>query len=446
MDGHPIRGVIMIVVLMALNAIMEAMVTALENVSVLSAEKRASEGERRAKQILSLLKNRSRYITVADLVCISCIAGMAASYLKNLLPALLTALLPLFPEYPAIASVLAGVITVLLIMLVELCSIKIPKRAAFRHAEGYASATVGILRLFMMLFSPFAWFLEVVSSGFLGLFRIKPSEEEKVTEEELLSTVTEAQETGILEAEEAEMIHNIFEFDQKEVNDIMTHRKHVVAVNVDMSLAEAMNFMLEEPYTRFPVYEEALENIVGILHLKDVMALYIDSSAEELRTKTVKDAARDPYFVPDTQSLDVLFKDMQKRKIHMAIAVDEYGQTAGIVTMEDILEEIVGDIQDEYDEEEEEIMPQADGSFLVRGTANLEELSELTGLEVGETEFDTLNGLLISELGHIPLDGERAAIEYNEYLINILETKNKTITLVRMKKLPKAELSEASED
>lgn len=446
MDGHPIRGVIMIVVLMALNAIMEAMVTALENVSVPNVEKRASEGERKAKQILSLLKKRSRYITVADLVCMSCVAGIAVSYLKNLLPALLGAFLPLFPEYPAVASVLAGVVTVLLVMLVELCSIKIPRRAAFWHAEGYASATAGILRLFMVLLSPFAWFLEALSSGFLGLFRIKPSEEEKVTEEELLSTVTEAQETGILEAEEAEMIHNIFEFDQKEVNDIMTHRKHVVAVNADMSLAEAMNFMLEEPYTRFPVYEEALENIVGILHLKDVMALYIDSSAEELKTKTVKDAARAPYFVPDTKNLDALFKDMQKRKIHMAIAVDEYGQTAGIVTMEDLLEEIVGDIQDEYDEEEEEIMPQADGSFLVRGTANLEELSELTGLETGETEFDILNGLLISELGHIPQDGERAAIKYNGYLINILETRNKTITLVRMKKLPKEEISEASED
>lgn len=446
MDGHPIRGVIMIVVLMALNAIMEAMVTALENVSVLNVEKRASEGERRAKQTLSLLENRSRYITVADLVCISCIAGMTASYLKDLLPALLAELLPLFPEHPAFAAVLVGVLTVLLVLFVELCSIKIPKRAAFRHAEGYAFAAVGILRLFMALLLPFAWLLEIISSGFLRMFRIKTSEEEKVTEEELLSTVTEAQETGILEAEEAEMIHNIFEFDQKEVNDIMTHRKHVIAVSADMSLAEAMNFMLEEPYTRFPVYEEALENIVGILHLKDVMALYIDSSAEELRTKTVKDAARDPYFVPDTQSLDVLFKDMQKRKIHMAIAVDEYGQTAGIVTMEDILEEIVGDIQDEYDEEEEEIMPQADGSFLVRGTADLEELSELTGLEIGETEFDTLNGLLISELGHIPLDGERASIEYNGYSINILETKNKTITLVRMKKLPKAEINEASED
>lgn len=443
MDGHPIRGVIMIVVLMALNAVIGAMVTALENISVLNAEKRASEGERRAGQMVSLLKNRSRYITVADLVCIACVAGMTVSYLMDLLPALSAALVPLFPEHPWLAMLLLGVITVCIIMLVELFSIKIPKRAAFRHPEGYAAATMGIFRLIMRLFSPFVWLLETVSSGFLLLFHIKISDqEEKVTEEELLSTVTEAQETGILEAEEAEMIHNIFEFDQKEVNDIMTHRKHVVAVSADMSLTDAMNFMLEEPYSRFPVYEEALENIVGILHLKDVMALYIDSSAEELKIKTVKDAARRPYFVPDTQSLDVLFKDMQKRKIHMAIAVDEYGQTAGIVTMEDILEEIVGDIQDEYDEEEEEIMPQADGSFLVRGTANLEELSEMTGVEIGETGFDTLNGLLIAEMDHIPEDGEYATIKYNGFQVNILETKNKTITLVKMKKLPETEANE----
>lgn len=444
MDGHPIRGVITIVVLMALNAVIGAMVTALENISVPNAEKRASEGERRAGQIVSLLQNRSRYITVADLVCISCVAGMTISYITDLLPALSDALLPLFQEHPSLATLLLGMITACVIILVELFSIKIPKRAAFRHPEGYASATIGLFRLMMRLLSPLVWLLETVSSGFLILFHVKVSDqEEKVTEEELLSTVTEAQETGILEAEEAEMIHNIFEFDQKEVNDIMKHRKHVVAVSADMSLTDAMNFMLEEPYSRFPVYEEALENIVGILHLKDVMALYIDSSAEELKIKTVKDAARSPYFVPDTQSLDVLFKDMQKKKLHMAIAVDEYGQTAGIVTMEDILEEIVGDIQDEYDKEEEEIMPQADGSFLVRGTANLEELSERTGIEIGETEFDTLNGLLIAEMNHIPEDGEYATIEYHGFQINILETQNKTITLVKIRKLPEEEIRKA---
>lgn len=426
MDGHPIRGLIMIIVLMALNAVTEAMITAFDNVSESNAERRASEGERRAERVVSLLKRHRRYITVTDLVCISCIAGITAVYLNCLFPVIKNYVAALLPARQTAQAVLLVVITVLVLMLVELCSIKLPKKIAFKHAENYAYATTGVLRFYMTVLAPFAWVLETVTLGILKLFHIKASElEETVTEEELISTVTEARETGILEEEEAEMIHNIFEFDQKEVNDIMTHRKNVIAVSESMSLKDAMNFMLEEPYSRFPVYEEVMENIVGILHLKDVMGFYMELNEEELKEKTVRDVAREPYFVPDTQSLDVLFKDMQKKKIHMAVAIDEYGQTAGVVTMEDILEEIVGDIQDEYDEEEEDIVPQADGSFLVRGTADLEEVSEITGIEIKEEDFDTLNGLLIAELDHIPADGESATIEYNGFQMDILETKNK---------------------
>ncbi|MGN0506370.1 MAG: hemolysin family protein [Lachnospiraceae bacterium] len=447
MDGHPIRGAIMMVVLMILNAITEAMITAFENVSEANAEKRASEGERKAKLVAYLLRHHRRYITVTDFVCISCVAGMTISYFCGLFPALRTYFMTLLPERQAAAVLFSVAVTVLVVLFVELVSIKLPKKIAFQHAEGYAYATAGLLRFYTIVLAPFAWVTETITHGFLSLFHLKDSEqEEKVTEEELLSTVTEAQETGILEADEAEMIHNIFEFDQKEVNDIMTHRKNVIAVSADMSLEAAMNFMLEEPYSRFPVYEEVMENIVGILHLKDVMAMYMNSSPEELKLKRVKDAAREPYFVPDTQGLDVLFKDMQQKKIHMAIAIDEYGQTAGIITMEDILEEIVGDIQDEYDEEEEDIMPQADGSFLVRGTASLDELSEVTGIKIEEEDFDTLNGLLIAELDHIPEDGEYATIEYNGFRMDILETKNKMITLVRMKKLTESDDEGTSED
>lgn len=447
MDGHPIRSVVVLLSFMVLHAWTEAMITALENVSEANAEKRASEHEMRARWVLKLLRHHRRYITVTDLICIFCIAGMTATYLLGILPALWQRLYDVFFNRSLPTVIAVSVITAVLLLFVENFSIKLPKKAAFLHAEGYAYAMAGLFRAAVVLLTPLAILPETVTAIILGLFHVKDSElEETVTEEELISTVTEAQETGILEADEAEMIHNIFEFDQKEVKDIMTHRRNVVAVRADMSIEEAMNFMLLETFSRFPVYEEVMENIVGILHLKDVMALYMDCSGEELKRRQVRDAARKPFFVPDTQGLDVLFKQMQKKKIHMAIAIDEYGQTAGIITMEDILEEIVGDIQDEYDEEEEEIVKQEDGSFLVRGTAGLEEVAECTGIEIKKEDFDTVNGLLIAELDHIPADGENAVIDYNGFRMEILETKNKMIHLVRMSRLEETEKADSTEE
>lgn len=436
MDGHPIRGLITILVLMIVNAIVSAMVTAFENVSEATAEKRAEEGERRAKLVVYLLNHHRRYITVTDLISVSAIAGMTVTYYRNLLFAMQQQLQN-GDLHNLVRIVLLVLITILSIMLVELLSIKLPKKIAFKHAESYAYSLAGLLRFFTKLLAFPAWVLERVTIGILALFHIKASElEDNVTEEELISSVTEAQEQGILEAEEAEMIHNIFTFGEKEVNDIMTHRRSIVAISEDMTVPEAMDFMLNEPFSRFPVYEESVENIIGVLHLKDVMTLCNSESTEVLSNRTVREVAREPYFVPDTQNLDVLFHEMQKRKLHMAIAIDEYGQTAGIITMEDILEEIVGDIQDEYDEEEEDIIEQPDGSFLVRGMVDLEDLAEQTKMRIDEDDYDTLNGLLISQLNYIPTDNEHPTVFYNGFQIDVLETKNKMIELTRVTRLP----------
>ena len=166
------------------------------------------------------------------------------------------------------------------------------------------------------------------------------------------------------------MIQNIFEFDDKVVSDIMTHRKNMIAVDAEWTLEGAMKFMLGQAYSRFPVYEESAENIIGILHLKDVLKVFVSGSSDKMKQRKVRSITRKPYFVPDTQSIDVLFHDMQKKKIHMAFAIDEYGQTAGLITFEDILEEIVGDIQDEYDHEEEDIIREAEHVYLVKGVTS----------------------------------------------------------------------------
>ncbi|MBP3610764.1 MAG: HlyC/CorC family transporter [Lachnospiraceae bacterium] len=437
MDSIPIRGVIWLVVFLILNAVAEAMVTAFENVSELSVEKRKERGSRKAGLVQYLMEHHRRYVTVTDLLGLLAVSGMAVVYYADFLPYLKNVLQRYFGEQKQIlwGSCLV-LITLAVVLLAELFTVKLPKKVAYKHAEGFAFAFAGILRFCTVLLGPAAWILEAVTVGILKMFHIKASElEDVVTEEELISTVTEAQENGVLEAEEAEMIHNIFDFDAKEVKDIMTHRKNMIAVDAELTLEEAMKFMLSAAYSRFPVYEESVENIIGILHLKDVLKVYISGDKGKMKQRKVRSITRKPYFVPDTQSIDVLFHDMQKKKIHMAFAIDEYGQTAGLVTMEDVLEEIVGDIQDEYDSEEEDILVEAENVYLVKGVTSLADLSEVLELDMTE-DFDTLNGLMVAELGHIPAEGEQFVMKYLNCQMEIVEVKNKMIAMARITKLP----------
>lgn len=434
MDSIPIGGVIGVIALMIFNAITEAMVTAFENVSETAVEKRLEEGGKTAKQVKYLLEHHRRYITVTDLLRLLSVSGMAVLYAACFLPYIKTVLNGFWGEEAhAVAVVILVLAALFFIMLVELFSVKLPKKLAFKRAEKAAFALSGWLHLFVKLFGPAAWFIETVTKGILKLLHINASDmEELVTEEELISTVAEAQESGVLEADEVKMIHNIFEFDDKEVKDIMTHRKNMVAVDADWTLDEAMKFMLNAAYSRFPVYEESVENIIGILHLKDVLKVFISGSTDKMKQRKVRSITRKPYFVPDTQSIDVLFHNMQTKKIHMAFAIDEYGQTAGLITLEDILEEIVGDIQDEYDSEEEDITMETETVYLVKGVTSLEDLSEVLEMDMTDEDCDTVNGLMVTALGRIPSEHETFSMNYKNCRFEIVEVKNKMIALARV--------------
>lgn len=442
MDGLPIRGLMWLVGFAIFNAIVEAMVTAFENVSESAVEKRLEEGEKKAKRVKYLLEHHRRYITVTDMLRLIVVSGMAITYYVYFLPYLKELLYSSLGKAAnaVFVTVLLTVITFLVIMLAELLSIKLPKKFAFKHAEGVSFAFAGLLRVFTVVLGPAAWLIEAVTIGILKIFKIKASElEEVVTEEELISTVEEAAESGVLEADEVEMIQNIFEFDDKEVKDIMTHRTNMVLVDADWTLEEAVKFMLNEVYSRFPVYEESEENIIGIVHLKDALKVYMSGNAGKAKQRTIRSITRKPFLVPDTQSIDILLEHMQKKKFHMAFAIDEYGQTAGLVTLEDILEEIVGDIQDEYDKEEEDTVSEAENVYLVKGLTTLTDLSEDMGHEITSDDFETLNGLIVSSLGHIPSEGEQFTMTYQGCQIDIVEVKNKMITLARVTVLPEEE-------
>lgn len=265
-------------------------------------------------------------------------------------------------------------------------------------------------------------------SSFRKLF-FRKVDEEKV-EEEILSMVEEGHEQGVIEDNEVEMISNIFEFGDKFAKDIMTSRQKVIAVENTFTLDEALKFVLENNFSRYPVYEEDIDNIVGVIHLKDLVAAYLENP-----DMCVTEIMEEPIFIHPTYSISKLLQKMQKEKIHMSIVVDEYGQTEGIVAMEDIIEEIVGNIFDEHDEEEEDdIKNTADGSYLVNGSASLDELSDIIDIDFPDEDFETVNGFLLYELGRLPIEGEQIEIIYQGYKFVPVKICDKMITLVRVEK------------
>lgn len=260
---------------------------------------------------------------------------------------------------------------------------------------------------------------------------------EDLTEQEIMSMVNEGHENGVLQESEAEMINNIFTLDQKEAKDIMTHRKQIMALDGTCSLQEVLTEIRDMGYSRYPVYLDDVDNIIGIIHIKDILNQMLDQTNMEQQLTKINDLIRPASFIPETRNIDVLFKNMQSQKIHMVIVVDEYGQTSGLVTMEDILEEIVGNIFDEHDAEEEQIVEEADGSYVIDGMTDFDDVCELLKIHGEELEdFDTLSGFLISRINKIPVNGEHYQVSAYGYRFDVLLVEHRVIRTVRVTKEP----------
>ena len=259
--------------------------------------------------------------------------------------------------------------------------------------------------------------------------RDEDEEEENEYEEEILSIIDEGHKQGAIEADEALMISNIFEFGDKEAKEIMRFRRKIVGIDVNTPIHKAVSFMLEQRYSRFPVYEEDIDNIVGIVHIKEAYKAFLQNPELSL-----KDIAAEPVYIHQTKEVSDLFKEMQSEKIHMVIVIDEYGQTEGLVCMEDILEVIVGKIMDEYDVEEKDIINLArEGDYLVQGMARLDEIEELLGIEFPDEDVETLNGFLINKLGRLPDDNEEISVLYEGYEFMAVEIKEHIFQQIKIR-------------
>ena len=256
-----------------------------------------------------------------------------------------------------------------------------------------------------------------------------------VTEEEIISMVREGHEQGTILASEAELIHNVFEFDDKEVKDIMTHRKNIVSLDGSMSFIDAIEFIIDTGKSRFPVYENDVDSIIGVLHIKDAFTFFEKNEVYRSSIKDIEGLIRPVDFIPETVNINDLFKKMQSKKSHLAMVVDEYGQISGLIAMEDILEELVGNIEDEHDEEENYIRKNDDETFIMDGMTEFSDVKEALSLPVDDDAYETLNGFIISLSDKIPEEGDKTVISAYGYRFSVMSGEDKVIKQVMIKKL-----------
>lgn len=450
-DGYSPFSIILFIGFILLEAAFFAFGTAIQNVNTGNLEKEAEAGNRKAQRLLKIASRPARFINSIQIVT-NVIGMIIGAYMLRRWSSALEYLL-------ARAQTAAGLwlhalsliaVGILILVLLITFGVMIPKKCAQKEPEKWGYNLLTFISAAVVPLIPFIWIVTKLSSLILRLAGIDMNaDSENVTEEDIMTMVNEGHEQGVLEASEAEMITNIFELDDKNAGDIMTHRTNLVSIDGETTLKDAITFILTEgKNSRYPVYGEDMDDIVGILHMKDALIYAEKEGRAELPISQIPGLLREPHFIPESKNIDSLFKEMQSQKIHMSLVVDEYGQIAGIVTMEDILEEIVGNILDEYDAEEEYIAV-CDGGYILNGLAPLDEVGEVLEIPFSEEDsdtYDTLNGFLISKLDRIPQEGEELEVTYEGYRFQILSVENKMIRTVKAVKLPKEETEEPEED
>lgn len=423
-----------LVLLIVLNAFFAASEIALISLNDNKVRMMAERGDKKALLLQQLLSEPSRFLATIQigitLAGFLASAFAAESFAGSLTDWLIAMGVPGSPKMLEATSVIA--ITLILSYFTLVLGELVPKRLALQKAEAIARAAVLPLSILSKISSPFVKLLTFSTNSVVRLFGVDPNAgDENVTEEEIRMMVDVGKEKGTIQENEKEMINNIFELDNKDVSDIMTHRTNMISLPHHLSFKETMNIVNLEKYSRFPVYEGSLDNIIGILHVKDLLQLIENCDLERFN---LKDISREPLYVLGSKKIDDLLKEMQKKNTHMAIAIDEYGGTDGLVTIEDIMEEIVGNIKDEHDEThiEEEIKKIDDSTFIILGTTNLYEVEEILKVDLPVEEFDTLSGLVLGKLGYIPNAEDRPVVVYKNIVFDIEGIDDKRITKVKV--------------
>lgn len=429
-DKSFISQLILIAVLTLVNAFFAGAEMAIISVDKKKLRRMSNQGDKKANILLNVLKEPSKFLSTIQ-VGIT-FAGFfssasAAVGISDDLGQYLTSKGIPFGTNVAFISV-----TLILSYIILVFGELVPKRIALQHSEKFAMFAIKPINLFSKLMKPFVAFLSITTNFILKLLGVKSEGvEEKITLEEIKSLIEVGHEQGMINPIEREMLDSVISFDDKVAEEIMTARTQVFMIDINQSLGEYIDRMLTLKHSRIPVYEKTRDNIIGVLYLKDFI---LEAYNVGFNNIDIRNILRPAYFVPEYKIINDLFLELQNSNNHFALLIDEYGGFSGIVTMEDIIEEIMGDIDDEYDHDEPDIIKVDENIFLAKGSLSIRELNSITNLKIDEKSdfYDTLGGLIIYILGHIPQDGKKEQLQYKGADFLIEETKNRRIKSVRI--------------
>ena len=419
---------LVLIILILLNAYFAMTEIAFISLNDTKVERQAKDGNKKAKQVEKMLKTPSKFLATIQ-IGITLAGFLSSAFASDTFAAMLAT--GLNQAFPAISiDVFRGISIVIITIILSFFTLVfgelVPKRIGMKYYEKIAFSTIGIIRVISIIAAPFVKILTNATNFVSKVFGIPEEDEETETEEEIKMMIDEGEEKGTIEQEEKEMIHNVFQFNDITVSEVMTPRKDVYAIDIDSRIEEIIRELNEYKYSRIPVYEETIDNIKGVMFVKDLLKYYINNEPISIRN-----LVREVYFIPESKPINDLLKELQKNKMQMAIVIDEYGGTAGIVTMEDLLEEIVGNIFDEYDDVEEEYKKIDENTYLINGSVSISDLKKILNTEIPDGDYETLSGYLLELTGKFPEEEESQVIETENIIYKIEEYEDKRILWVK---------------
>ena len=424
-----IQSLIVPFILILLNAYFAMAEIAYISLNDAKISKMAKEGNKKAEQIEKMLKNPSKFLSTIQIGIT--LAGFLSSafasdaFASELAP-ILNQVFPFFSleVWNAISII---IVTLILSFFTLVFGELVPKRLAMKYYEKIAFGTIGVIRVISIVASPFVNLLTASTNLISKLFGVSEEEEDVVTEEEIKLMIDEGEEKGTIEEGEKLLLNNVFEFNDTIVSEVMTPRTDIYAIEIHEDISTKLDEFDEYKYSRIPIYRDNIDNIEGVLFIKDIL-----KALKEDKKIDIRKIMREPYFVPESKEIDELFRELQKSKQHMAIVIDEYGGTAGLITMEDIIEELVGNIFDEYDDEEIDYKKIDENTYIVSGSATLYDIKRLLDVDIPEGDYETLSGYLLEQLGRIPEEEEDILIEDGVLTYKIEEYEDKRIKYVKV--------------
>ena len=426
--------ILLLLILIGLNGFFAAAEIAFISLNDAKIDVQIKEGNKKAKAIKKMLENPSKFLSTIQIGIT--LAGFLSSAFAS--EAFASELAPILHGWLPMLSVQVWnsisivIITLILSYFTLVLGELVPKRIAMKHYEGIAFGTIGIIKTIAAFTSPFVKFLTFSTNVISKLFGVSETEEETVTEEEIRMMVDVGEEKGTIDKEEKEMINNVFEFNDTVVSEIMVPRTDIYAVDMNLSISKVIEEITKDSdfrYSRIPVYDETIDEIKGVVYIKDILL-----STKNKNVK-IKNLVKEAYFVSETKLVNELFQELRKNRKQIAVVVDEYGGTAGIVTMEDILEEIVGEIYDEYDEGTNMFEQIDENTYVLNGSLAVYEVEKLLDIEIPEGNYDTISGYLIEQLGRIPGNKEKPLIETPTAVYKIEKVKDQRIIKIRATKI-----------